>query len=94
MANHKISRRDFVFTSLAGSVAIAAGLYPFTNSPIVSIVKIKNGNIDYAVENAIDLIGGIENVLKNKSRIMLKPNLVGPDPRSTTKPEVIRALAQ
>jgi len=62
--------------------------------PVVSIVKIKGGSIAAAVEEAIHLLGGIEAVTSGKERIMLKPNLVANDPRITTKPEVIRALAR
>lgn len=67
---------------------------PFTERPVVSIAKIKNGDIETAVEAAIDLLGGIESVVRGKERIMLKPNLVSNDPRATTKPEVIRSLAK
>lgn len=81
-------------TSLAGALALAAGVYPFTNPPVVSIVKIRNGNIKNAVDEAIRLIGGVDKVLMGKQHIMLKPNLVGDDPRCTTKPEVIKALAE
>ena len=62
--------------------------------PAVSIVKIKDGGIERAVEEAIDLLGGIESLTQNKIRIMLKPNLVSNDPRSTTKPQVVGALAR
>ena len=63
------------------------------NSAVVSIVRIKNGRTDLAVEEAIDLLGGIGAVTLGKQKIMLKPNLVSDNPRSTTNPEVIRALA-
>ncbi len=93
--NHStFNRRDFVKTSLAGAIALATGVYPFTNPPIVSIVKIRNGNIKNAVDEAIRLIGGVDKVLTGKQRIMLKPNLVGDNPAYTTKPEVIKALAE
>ena len=93
--NHStFNRRDFVKTSLAGALALAAGVYPFSNPPIVSVVKIRNGNIKNAVDEAIRLIGGVDKILMGKQRIMLKPNLVGPDPAYTTKPEVIKALAE
>ena len=64
-----------------------------STSPVVSIVKIKNGQIGRAVEEAIDLLGGIAKLTDGKERIMLKPNLVSNDPRSTTKPQVVEALA-
>ena len=94
MKKHQLSRRDFVKTSLAGSIAIAAGLYPFTNPPVVSVVKIRDGKTADAVREAVSLIGGIGQILADKTRVMLKPNLVSSDPRCTTKPEIIRALAE
>lgn len=93
MKHKNFTRREFVITGVAGTLGIASG-FTFSNpSAVVSVVKIKDDNIALAVEEAIDLLGGIEEVAKDKQRIMLKPNLVGPDPRYTTKPEVIRALA-
>jgi len=89
-----ISRREFVITSAVGTLGIASGFTLAASSPVVSVVKIKDDNIGGAVEEAIDLLGGIEEVCRDKQRIMLKPNLVGPDPNITTKPEVIRALAE
>ncbi len=93
MKKRAFSRREFVFTGSFGTLAIASGL-AFTNAaPAVSVVRIKDDDVAYAVEKAIDLLGGIKELTRNKRRIMLKPNLVSPDPGSTTKPEVIRALA-
>ena len=89
-----ISRREFVITSAVGTLGIASGFTLAGSSPVVSVVRIKDDNIAGAVEEAIDLLGGIEEVCRDKQRIMLKPNLAGPDPRCTTKPEVIRALAE
>ncbi len=88
-----ISRREFVVTGVVGTLGIASGFSFSDPPPVVSIVKIKEDRIGAAVEEAIELLGGIEAVLGDKQRIMLKPNLTGPDPRYTTKPEVIKALA-
>lgn len=66
---------------------------PAPAEPVVSIVKIKDGDIQAAVEEAIDLIGGIKTVASGKERIMLKPNLVMNNTNCTTKPEVVRSLA-
>jgi uncharacterized protein (DUF362 family) len=66
---------------------------PAPVGPVVSIVKIKDSAIGAAVEEAIQLLGGIETVASGKERIMLKPNLVSHVPWITTKPEVIRSLA-
>ena len=63
-------------------------------TPAVSIVKIKNDNIGFAVEEAIDLLGGIKIITKGKEKIMLKPNLADSSIYDTTKPEVIKTLAQ
>ncbi len=93
MSYTNLNRRDFVKTTLAGTIALAAGDYPFTNPAVVSVVKI-NGDIKSAVTKAIELIGGVGHILKGKQKIMLKPNLVGPDSAYTTKPEVIKALAE
>jgi uncharacterized protein (DUF362 family) len=57
-------------------------------------VKVQNGNIDYTVEHAIELLGGMRATTQGKERILLKPNLVSPVPRATTKPAVVRTLAR
>jgi len=93
MAN-KISRREFIKVTTAGSLYLTLGCYTFDEKTVVSIVKIKNDNISYSVEKAIDLLGGIQSVTRGKNRIMLKPNLVAESPAFTTKPAVIRALAK
>lgn len=103
MKKQNISRRKFIQSATAAAAGTALMGLPGLNakdlkagSPadIVSIVRIKNGNIDKAVEEAVDLLGGIGSVTKDRNRILLKPNLVGPDRRCTTKPEVVRAVAQ
>jgi uncharacterized protein (DUF362 family) len=105
----RISRRHFIKTAAVGTAALLAAcqsrqaptVTPLPETapsvgerPVVSIVKIKNGNIGMAVEAAIDLLGGIGAVAQGKERIMLKPNLVSDNPRATTKPEVIDSLAR
>jgi len=79
------------FEVKTGNWTLVSGNEPKTD--IVSIARIRNGRIDLAVEEAIALLGGIGAVTAGKQRIMLKPNLVTEDPRSTTKPEVVRAIA-
>jgi uncharacterized protein (DUF362 family) len=102
MRHRHLTRRDFVKTGAGVALGAAArGLMPVwpasrltAEQPIVSVVKIGDGGVARAVEAAIDLLGGIGTVAKGKDRIMLKPNLVGESPRFTTKPAVVRALAQ
>jgi uncharacterized protein (DUF362 family) len=95
MKHHRhFTRREFVITGVAGTLGIASGFTFADPAPVVSVVKIRDDDVATAVKEAIDLLGGIEEVTRDKQRIMLKPNLVSPDPRCTTKPEVIRALAE
>jgi uncharacterized protein (DUF362 family) len=90
------SRRSFLEAGL-GSLAVAAiGPWPAVlgrERPVVAIVRIQRGNVGRAVEEAIDLLGGIARVTAGRERIMLKPNLVAESPRITTKLEVVRTLA-
>src|SRR5579859_2233051 len=90
--HESVSRRGFLLTTLGGAAALAVGATP--EKPVVSVVRIKNDKIAAAVEEALDLLGGVERITKGKERILLKPNLVNPDPKSTTKIEVIAALAR
>jgi uncharacterized protein (DUF362 family) len=90
MKSCSVSRRDFLMTGAAVSLAGCAG----TDRPLVSIVRIPNDNIDYAVEHAIDLLGGIADLTYGKERIVLKPNLVMPDPNATTNPKVVSTLTR
>jgi uncharacterized protein (DUF362 family) len=103
MKKLEISRRKFLGTDstiAVGSVAFGLNhvynesLYGKSKKYIVSIVRIKDGNIAKAVEEAIDLLGGIKTVTKGRNRIMLKPNLTGDSPSFTTKPVVVKTLAQ
>lgn len=89
----RLTRRQLL-TAFTGATLGAGRATPAGARPVVSIVKIQNGNIDYAVEHAIELLGGIAAIAKGKDRILLKPNLVSPIPQATTKPEVIRTLAR
>ena len=91
----RTSRREFLGAVAAGAIASRlplAALPP--GRPVVSIVRIRSGNIDSAVEQAIELLGGMREIARGRERILLKPNLVSPDVSATTKPPVIRALAR
>jgi uncharacterized protein (DUF362 family) len=88
------TRRE-ALTAIAGASAFLLSAAPAQSGrPVVSIVKIRNGNIERAVERAIDLLGGIAEIARGKERILLKPNLVFPDVGATTKPGVVRALVR
>jgi uncharacterized protein (DUF362 family) len=107
MENNKLSRRGFLKFSARLAAGVAAGSLALENiacSPqggpsvektaVVSIARVRNDDISYAVEEALDLLGGIGTVAAGRERIMLKPNLVAESPHCTTKPEVIEALAR
>jgi uncharacterized protein (DUF362 family) len=93
MTRTQATRRQFLAAAGAIPARLAAAPYQAPR-PVVSIVKIRNGNIDYAVERAIDLLGGMRRLTQGKDRILLKPNLVGPQPHTTTKPAVVRTIAR
>ena len=89
------SRREVLAALAAGTLGAGLEAAPRREAkPIVSIVKIRNGKIDTAVEHALELLGGIRSITRGKERILLKPNLVFPLPRATTKPPVVSALAR
>jgi uncharacterized protein (DUF362 family) len=103
MKKINISRRKFIKTAsvaAVGSTFIGLNgvygkeIYAGERKEIVSIVRVNDGNISKAVEEAIDLLGGIKSVTKGKNSILLKPNLVAPDIRCTTKPEIVQAVAR
>jgi uncharacterized protein (DUF362 family) len=104
-----ISRRGFIKTAVVGTAALLASCKTRPSKtqeplpdvgaargerPAVSIVKIKDGKIAWAVEAAVDLLGGIAGLTQGKERIMLKPNLVSDDPRATTDRKVIQTMAE
>lgn len=101
------SRREFIGTVAAagahvGLSSLAAGApllrtaetQPSVDTPAVSIVRIKRGDTDSAVRQAIDLLGGMGFITQGKERILLKPNLVDADIRDVTKPDVVKSLAR
>jgi uncharacterized protein (DUF362 family) len=94
MKQHVFSRREFLRYSLTSVAALLMASCRKTALPVVSIARIKDGDIGGAVNEAIKLLGGINAVTRSKQRIMLKPNLVGDNPAWTTKIAVIETLAQ
>jgi uncharacterized protein (DUF362 family) len=101
MKDGELHRREFLKKGMVtmGALAAVPLIDPFEElfrapKQVVSIVKIKDDRIDYAVEQAVDLLGGISDVTRRYQKIMLKPNLVFDDAKSTTKPVVVKTLAQ
>src|SRR5271157_2365485 len=92
METQPFGRREFLLMG-AGLLAGAAARSKTASKSVVSIVRIQNDKVGMAVEKAIDLLGGIRRVTKGINTVMLKPNLVSPQPEATTKPAVVRTLA-
>src|SRR5208337_2189127 len=93
MGTHLLDRREFLLIG-AGLLAGAAASSETASKSVVSIVRIQNDKIGMAVEKAIDLLGGIRRVTKGIDTVMLKPNLVSTQAEATTKPIVVRTLAE
>jgi uncharacterized protein (DUF362 family) len=102
MQKHTLSRRKFIGSATAlavGSTAFGMGIIDRCSSGanpgkhIVSIVRVKSGNIGKAVEEAIDLLGGVNAATPGQNRILIKPNLVAPDKRYTTNIDVVRSVS-
>jgi uncharacterized protein (DUF362 family) len=89
-----VDRREFLLMG-AGLLAAGAGARSKTAAKsVVSIVRIQNDKVAMAVEKAIDLLGGIKRVTKGINTVMLKPNLVSTQVEATTKPAIVRTLAE
>lgn len=94
MKSIEISRRRFISSATIAAIGSAAfGIKSSYKKDVVSIVKVEGGNISKSVEEAIDLLGGISNVTRGQEKILLKPNLVAPEVRCTTKRDVVKTLA-
>jgi uncharacterized protein (DUF362 family) len=65
-----------------------------SSDAVVSVARIRDGDTARAVEEALEMLGGVAEVTAGKQRIMLKPNLVIDNPDCTTKPAVVEALAR
>jgi len=98
MGQGYLSRRQFLAHGgrLALGVAGVAGLPGLASATasrdVVSIVRIRKGKVEAAVEEAIELLGGMSAITRGKERILLKPNLVRDEAFPTTKPEVVATL--
>ena len=59
----------------------------------VSVVRVKNNLVQEALETAINHIGGIEEIVPEGSKILIKPNIVqNQSPPDTTDPAIVEAL--
>lgn len=64
---------------------------------LVSIVKVSGEDIDCAVREAVQLAGGFEGIIKQNSKVLIKPNLASPSPSGSgvvTDSRVTEAVAK
>ncbi|MDA3918301.1 MAG: DUF362 domain-containing protein [Deltaproteobacteria bacterium] len=97
----KISRRDFLkFHAqsglfLAGS---ATGIFipRLSFASTIPDIGVAKGKTVEATKAAVNLIGGIESVVKNGDRVLIKPNMSfarSPEAASNTHPDVVKTVA-
>lgn len=99
MARRGFSRREFLGETgkLALGAAAMTGLLGATapvRRDVVSIVRIRNGKLDAAMEEALELLGGVKDIARGKERVLIKPNLVADASSFTTSPWAVEALAR
>jgi len=64
---------------------------------VVSIIKVGEEGVEQAVEEALELVGGIRSVVKPGEKVLIKPNYSLPRHPSTavtTAPEVVSAVVE
>jgi uncharacterized protein (DUF362 family)/NAD-dependent dihydropyrimidine dehydrogenase PreA subunit len=68
--------------------------------PKVALVKCRDydrATVEHAIDELIDLLGGIEQIIAADARVLIKPNMLAahsPDEAVTTHPEILRAVAR
>ncbi len=98
---NKINRRDFLkFHAqsglfLAGS---ATGIFMprLSFASTIPDIGVAKGKAVEATKAAVDLIGGIESVVKKGDRVLIKPNMSfarSPEAASNTHPDVVKTVA-
>ncbi len=80
---------------------IEPALPPHRNAPAeVALVKCNDyarGNVERAVSEALELLGGMRRFVRPGANVLLKPNLLAPHPPEdavTTHPEIVAAVAR
>jgi len=59
----------------------------------VSVVKVKGNDVEAALRDAVNDLGGIESIVPEGAKVMIKPNIVRPQaPPDTIDPTIVRAL--
>ncbi|MFH1093727.1 MAG: DUF362 domain-containing protein [Candidatus Omnitrophota bacterium] len=107
---NKITRREFLKKGISITSALTcSGLWPFSAGAHDGILKpqsevaiVKGNNITQITEEAIDLLGGIQRIVRPGTKVFIKPNYIaggfmGHDPVTSGEiphPEVVAAVAR
>ena len=61
----------------------------------VAITKVTEQHLDEALQEAIELLGGLERIVPSGNRVLIKPNFTfAPTNRGITHPELIEAVVR
>jgi len=61
----------------------------------VAILKVKEQRIDEALEQIVEMLGGLDEIVPSGSRVLVKPNFVfPPTDRGITHPELVEAVVR
>ncbi|MEM2487906.1 MAG: DUF362 domain-containing protein [Thermoproteota archaeon] len=61
----------------------------------VAIVRVGERNLEEALEEALNYLGGIERIVPEGAKVLIKPNIVDGNPApTTTSPDIIEALVK
>ncbi|MEM2276988.1 MAG: DUF362 domain-containing protein [Nitrososphaerota archaeon] len=68
---------------------------PGTGISTVAIVRVGERTLEEALEEALSYIGGIESIVPEGAKVLIKPNIVDGSPTpTTTPPDIIEALVK
>jgi uncharacterized protein (DUF362 family) len=99
--NKKLNRRDFIKLQAKNSLFLAtaaSGLFlpKLSLAEITPDIGVARGGAIAATKAAVELIGGIESVVKKGQRVLIKPNMSfprSPGQASNTHPDVVKTIA-
>jgi uncharacterized protein (DUF362 family) len=91
-----MNRRDFLRTAAIASFGLAARrLLPLDIGPGVEVSVVRSTNIEAAVKQAVELVGGIGRYVGRGDVVAVKPNIAFNSPpqyKATTDPLVVRTI--
>lgn len=96
----RITRREFlkISTGMAAATLLPKLLLASQKEEITgSVIGVARGDKSNLVKTAVDLIGGIDTIVKQGNRVYIKPNIsfaANVDCGATTSPEVVKQVVQ